>query len=231
VGLRIRVATFNVRSFRAGVDAVAEVIASEVPDILMLQECGPKSRLARAADLLDMEFVSTHRMFNRVRNAVLFRPPWRAGPPDVRDLSREGSSMRRGLIAVPLRSPGTRLTAVSAHLGLGRRERERHAREVTDHLAGIDGSLILGTDLNEGPDGEAARWIAERFYDAFAHAGEGGGESFPARGPTARIDYVFTTDGFRVVGAWVQRGRLAASASDHCPVVAELEVRTEATIP
>jgi endonuclease/exonuclease/phosphatase family metal-dependent hydrolase len=225
------VGTYNVHSFRAGVDAVGEVAAAEAPDILMVQECGPKSRLRRFADLLGMEAVSTHRAFNRVRNAVLFLPPWRAGPAEVRDLSRDGRSMRRGFVAVPLRSAGGRVTAISAHLGLGRRERDRHARELTDYLAGVNGPMIVGLDLNEGPEGDAARWIAERYYDVFVERGEDGGASFPAKMPTARIDYVFASDGLAIVDAWVPGGRLAAGASDHRPVIADLELLRRADTP
>ena len=224
---RIRVSTYNVRSFRAGVDAVAEVVAAEQPDVLLLQECGPKPRLARLAELLGMEFASSHRLFNRVRNGVAFRPPWRAGPPEVHRLARMDHALKRGFIAVPLRGPQTRLTAVSAHLGLGRREREGHARALTDFLAGVDGPMVLGMDLNEGPDGVAARWIAERYFDTFAGAGEGDGASFPAGGPTARIDYVYVSDHLAVIGAWVPDGSLVAAASDHRPVVAELEPKME----
>jgi endonuclease/exonuclease/phosphatase family metal-dependent hydrolase len=226
VAWRIRACTYNVRSFRAGVDAAAEVLASEQPDILLLQECGPKPRLGRLAELLEMEFVSSHRLFNRVRNGVAFRPPWRAGPTDVRRLVRLDRAQKRGFVAVPLRSPQMRLTAVSAHLGLGRREREQHARELTDYLAGIDGPVVLGMDLNEGPEGAAARWIGERLFDTFGKAGEGDGASFPASGPSARIDYVYVTDHFAVVGAWVPGGALVAAASDHRPVVAELAPRS-----
>jgi endonuclease/exonuclease/phosphatase family metal-dependent hydrolase len=206
------------------VDDVAEVLAAEAPDLVLIQECGPKPRITRLAQLLDMDAASSHRLFNRVRNGVLFRSPWRLAASEVHELSREGRTMRRGFVSVALRAPGYRLTAVSAHLGLANRERERHARELTDHLAGVEGPLILGVDLNEEPDGPSTRWVAERFYDAFAEAGEGSGETLPARSPTARIDYVFSSDGVAVEAARVPGGSLVAEASDHRPVVADLRV-------
>ena len=168
-----------------------------------------------------MQGESSHRRFNRVRNAVLFRPPWRRTEIDVRYLSREGRTLRRGLIAAHLWQPGLRLTAVSSHLGLSERERERHGRELTDFLSGIEGPTVVGVDLNEAPTGSAARWIAGRFYDAFAHGGEGSGETFPANVPTARIDYVFVSDGIRIDRAWVPGG---TPASDHRPVVADVDL-------
>jgi endonuclease/exonuclease/phosphatase family metal-dependent hydrolase len=224
VGHKVRAVSYNVRSFRGGVDDVAEVLATEAPDLVLIQECGPKPRLSRLAELLDMEFVSSHRLFNRVRNGVLVRAPLRTGDVGVHELSREGRTIRRGFVAVALRAPGVRFTAVSAHLGLGDRERQRHARELTDHLAGVEGPLVLGMDLNEVPTGPSAKWISERFYDAFGEAGEGSGATLPSGSPTARIDYVFASDGVHIGGAWVPGGALVAGASDHRPVVADLEI-------
>ena len=39
-------------------------------------------------------------------------------------------------------------------------ERRRHARELTDGLAAAGAPVVLGVDLNEGPDGPAARWVS-----------------------------------------------------------------------
>ncbi len=168
--------------------------------------------------------VSTHRMFGRVRNAVLYRSPLRLLETKMH-LFAKGKSMRRGLVTAHLRGPGgIRITAISAHLGLVDGERVRHARELTDHIASIDGPVVLGADLNEGPDRPAARWISGRLFDAFEAAGEGTGETFPATLPSSRIDYLFVSEHFRVLGAWVASGPAAEEASDHRPLIAELEV-------
>ena len=161
-------------------------------------------------------------MAHSIPNAVLFRPPWRLSAVDVRPLPREGRTIRRGLVAAHLRSAAGRLTAASAHLGLSARERARHAREATDFLAGIEGPVLLGCDLNEGPDGIVARWVSDRLFDVWA--GRGGGETFPAGDPTARIDYLFASSGVAVVEAWVPAGPGATRASDHRPVVADLDL-------
>jgi endonuclease/exonuclease/phosphatase family metal-dependent hydrolase len=119
---------------------------------------------------------------------------------------------------------GMTLTAVSAHLGLSPHEREAHARELTDWLAGVEGPVILGLDLNESPEAPAARWLGGRVFDAFGHAGRGPGETFPARVPTARIDYLFVSEEIRPLRAWVSAAPDVVTASDHRPVIAELEV-------
>jgi len=217
------VATYNVRSFRSGVESVARAFEPLEADVALLQECGSKRALRRFARAVEMGFVSSHRPFNRVRNAVLYRPGWHPANVDVRDFSRAGRTLRRGLVSVRLRRPGAGLTAVSAHLGLAPGERERHARELTDRLAGVNGGLVLGADLNEGPDGPAARWISKRLHDlATRHAEEAG--TFPAPSPTARIDFLFATAEVKVATAWVPSGREISSASDHRPVVADVEI-------
>jgi endonuclease/exonuclease/phosphatase family metal-dependent hydrolase len=223
--VRLRVAAYNVRSFRSGSDEVAGALEPEAPDVVLIQECGSRRAIRRFAASLGMEFASSHRLFNRVRNAVLYRPEWHLAGVDVRDLSRQGRTLRRGLIAVHLRTMGVRLTAVSLHLGLAPGERERHARELTDLLAGIPGRIVVGADLNEGPGEPAARWISERLYDLFLQAGVGAGETFPASAPAARIDFVFGGEGVKAIEAWVPSTPAVAAASDHRPVVAEVDVQ------
>jgi endonuclease/exonuclease/phosphatase family metal-dependent hydrolase len=172
-----------------------------------------------------MRFVSSHRPFRPVRNAVLFRdPPWSLTSFDAPELRRQGRTRSRGFVAAGLRAGTSKVVAVSAHLGLAPREREAHARELTDALMASDALVILGADLNEGPEGPAVRWISERLYDAFSSTGRDSGFTFPASEPTARIDFVFVGDGVGIRSAHVPLDRGARQASDHLPVVVELEL-------
>jgi endonuclease/exonuclease/phosphatase family metal-dependent hydrolase len=222
--VRLLVASYNVQSFRAGVERAMKALGPDHPDLVMVQECGPRRTLNRFADALQMDSVSSHRLFRHVRNAVLFRPPWRLSGWEAFDLPRGGRTLRRGFVVAHLRARGIRLTAVSAHLGLAPRERERHARELTDRVAGNEGALILGVDLNEGPDAPAARWIGERLFDAATEVGEGSRETFPARRPTVRIDYLFVDQAVAVIRSLVPSAQAAVEASDHRPVLAEMEI-------
>jgi endonuclease/exonuclease/phosphatase family metal-dependent hydrolase len=220
----IRAVSYNVQSFRGGVEAAASILAADEPDLVLVQECGPKRALRSLARSLEMDAESTHRRFGRVRNAVLSRPPWRVFGVEVGDFTPQGKTLPRGFLTVRLRRLGMTLTAVSAHLGLAPGEREAHARELTDWLAGVEGPVVLGVDLNEGPESPAATWLSGRVFDAFAHAGRGPGETFPARVPTARIDYLFVSQDVRPLRAWVSTAPAVVTASDHRPVIAELEL-------
>ena len=222
--MRIIAVSYNAHGYRGGLDEVAGVLTRLHADVICLQECGSRRAVVRLASALGMEVASTHRPFNRVRNAVLFSVPWQATDRRVRDLSRDGGSMRRGFVAVTLGAHGVQMAVVSAHLGLSAKERERHAHELTDAVAGSRLPVILGVDLNDEPAGPAARWVGGLLVDAYGTVGEAPGSTFPARQPTDRIDYVFVNEDLRVLGAWVPTGGDVATASDHLPVVVDLEL-------
>jgi endonuclease/exonuclease/phosphatase family metal-dependent hydrolase len=220
---RLRVAAYNVHGFRAGTRAVAEALRQHEPDVLILNEVGYFGlRLWRFRRRMGMARASGLRPFRPVRSAILARPPWRLVGKHVERLPREETRVQRGMVFALARRAGQRLTLVALHLGLSGRERERHARHVTDVVAGVPHPVVLGGDLNEGPDGSAASWISERFWDPFADgASDPEALTFPAREPRARIDYLFVSEGIEVERVWVGQ---ASEASDHLPVFADLRV-------
>ena len=64
--------------------------------------------------------------------------------------------------------------------------------------------------------------LSERFRDAWLLGGDADGDTFPADEPTARIDYLFVSEGIVVERVLVPPGPDAREASDHRPLVAEL---------
>jgi endonuclease/exonuclease/phosphatase family metal-dependent hydrolase len=220
--MRVLAMAFNVHAFRAGTRRVAETLQEPRPDVLLLNETGYLGwALARFARRMGMSVASGLHGLRRIPNAVLVRPPWRIVEVRVLRFPRPHRTVRRGAVVATLGRAGIRLTAASVHLGLSAEERRRDARILTDALAGRE-PLILGGDLNEERDGEAAAWIAERYWDAFERAGDGEGFTFPASAPRARIDFLFVSDGIRIERARV--GGTALTASDHLPIVADLEI-------
>jgi endonuclease/exonuclease/phosphatase family metal-dependent hydrolase len=222
--MRARIITYNVQSMRGGGGAVADVIAELDPDVALLQECGSKASLFRMAEGLEMHALSSHRAFNRVRNAVLYRDPWKAVWSDARDLPKHGRALQRGFLALQLRQAEVPFAVVSAHLGLVASERLAHAMELTDYIGGLEGTVAVGIDLNEGPERPAARWMSDRLFDAFAVAGDGSGSTFPTRAPSARIDFLFVSSGVTVHRTWVARTAAAVRGSDHLPVAGNIEM-------
>jgi endonuclease/exonuclease/phosphatase family metal-dependent hydrolase len=226
---RLRLLAFNVHGLRAGARKVARAIAEEWPDVILMNECGFLGiRLRRFARVLGMESTSGLRLFRPVTNAVLVRPPWRIIDRQNLEFARTKRLQRRGVVTARIGHAGFRLTAASVHLGLSDPERVRHAKELTNFLAGLPGPLVLGGDLNEGPERPAARWISERLWDVFGSAGEGTGDTFPSRNPRARIDYLFLSEGITVERVWVGDDAAKIEASDHRPVFADVVVEEEA---
>lgn len=245
--MRLTVVTYNVRGFRDGPDRVGEIVERLAPDVLLLQETGARRTLRRFAAGLGMDVASDpwSPLRRRVKDAVLVRPPWRIVEHRQRRFADAARFYPRGALIAQVGRAGRRVWAVSIHLGLAPTERNAHVHELTDLCAGLAGGpVVIGGDLNATPDERAVRWIADRYWDAWATmaagregaataaggpAGSGGerpasagGETFPARDPTARIDYLFASAGLHVVSARVPVR--AEEASDHLPLAAELEV-------
>jgi endonuclease/exonuclease/phosphatase family metal-dependent hydrolase len=223
--VRLRVATYNVRGFRDGVGAVVDVVERSVPDLLLVQESGPRRTLRSFAAALGMEPAADpwSPLHRRVKNAVLARPPWRVIQARLHRFAGSARFYPRGALVAQAGRAGRRLWVVSVHLGLAPVERNAHVSELTDVCAGLAGApIVLGGDLNATPDQRAPGWLADRCWDAWATAGVGEGATFPAREPTARIDYVFASAGLSVASAVVVA---APDASDHLPVVVELVIK------
>jgi endonuclease/exonuclease/phosphatase family metal-dependent hydrolase len=217
--MRLRVMVWNVHGFRAGVAAIGDAVASAEPDVLILNETRYLGfRLRRFSRRLGLSQAAGTGLWRPIPNAILVRPPWRIVRHEKVVLPRSRRTIRRGVVTATIGRAGTRLQVTAVHLGLSGGERREHARLLTDALAGTR-PLILGGDLNEGPDGPAASWIGGRYFDACA----GCGSTFPSTAPRARIDYLFVSDGVRVERAEVG-GPDVASLSDHLPVLAELIV-------
>lgn len=224
--LRLRVATYNVHGFRSGVAAVDTVVGALEADVLLVQESGPRRTLARFAAASGLSVAADPRspLRRRVKNAVLVRPPLAIEEHRLRRF--RGSSVRypRGCLVASVRSPaGVRCWMVSVHLGLDGGERGRHVRELLGIVDELERSapVVLGGDLNATPEARSVAAIGARLADV--SAGADPAPTFPAPDPSARIDHLFASAGVRVATTWTGADG-AARASDHLPVVADLEL-------
>jgi len=213
----LRVATWNVHGLREGVEAVAEAIRAERPDLLLVQESGPRRRLSALGEALGMTVATDPIVFprRRVRNAVLVLPPLQLR--SHRLMRFEGGPWLAPRGAMIAKVDG--LTAVSLHFGLKRSERVDHVRQLLESLGQDDPRVVAGGDLNAHPDDPAAVAIADAYPDVWAVVGEGPGLTMPAERPKARIDAIFAGAAVRPL-----RARTAAlpEVSDHLMVVADL---------
>jgi endonuclease/exonuclease/phosphatase family metal-dependent hydrolase len=219
----LRVVSYNVRSLRAGIGPAVEAVIAYEPDVMLVQEYGAPYRLRAFGKAMGMDWASSYAPFNRLRNAVLFRPPWRLVRSDPHRFSKTRGQYRRGFVLAKLERKRADVTAVSVHLGLSARERPHHAEELLAALRDVEGAVVLGGDLNEEPDGEAVTALTAELRSGRSIAG-GGHPTFPADGPTVAIDDILVAGGAGIASFRVGETEAARTASDHRPVVADLEL-------
>jgi endonuclease/exonuclease/phosphatase family metal-dependent hydrolase len=221
----VRVVTYNVRGFRDGRGRVAAVVHELAPDVLLLQETGSRRDLRRFANDVGMRVARDpwSPLRRRVKNAVLLAEPWRFSSIELHRFPGSPRWYPRGALVARATGGPDPIWAISIHFGLGGAERAGQAASLTDIVATLDGLVIVGGDLNATPDMRATVRIAAALRDAWSHAGEGDGPTFPAIAPAARIDYVFVGDAGTIVRAAVG-AEGASKASDHLPVIVDLRL-------
>ncbi|WP_439498272.1 endonuclease/exonuclease/phosphatase family protein [Bosea sp. (in: a-proteobacteria)] len=237
--------TYNVRRC-LGTDGVlsperiARVIAECDADIVALQELdvrrlrsGGVDQARVIGDCLGLGSVHFHPALQiedeLYGDAILTRAPSRLRKfgflPEGGVLRR---SEPRGALWVELELDGVPIQVVNTHFGLGRWERRAQAAALLseDWLGHPDcrARCIFAGDLNSLPGGGVYRRFAAHMRDAQARAARRPAPTFPSWRPLLRIDHVFVSAdiGIRQAGVW--RSQEARVASDHLPLVAELEL-------
>jgi endonuclease/exonuclease/phosphatase family metal-dependent hydrolase len=139
-------------------------------------------------------------------------------------LPRSGRRHRRAVAVAQVVVDGLPLTVAGTHLSLDPLERAKQARHLVGRLAGVH-PLVLAADLNDVPGSSVWRILTEHWRDAHATSPVGGALTFPARDPNRRLDAIFVSPDCAVTGSGVPLDLMSpAAASDHLPVIAELEL-------
>jgi endonuclease/exonuclease/phosphatase family metal-dependent hydrolase len=223
-GNELRVMTYNVRSLRDDVDALAGVVRGCAPDVVLVQEAPRflrwRSKRAALARHCGLVVATADRpgglcVLTALRVDVL-------GTSFVR-LSPARGHHQRVVVAAAVRRGSVPWRVASVHLSTDAAERRRHLPELTAALSVPGGGpLVVAGDLNEGPDGTVFTTLAGRMQDCFAKAGTGDGSTSPAAAPRRRLDAIFVDAGVTVASCEVVDGAGVAAASDHRPVLAVL---------
>lgn len=247
----LRVMTYNIRSGNGNLAGTTAAIRALAPDVVALQEVDV--HWAARSDFADQATALGRKLGMQVRFAPIYiipdsavpgRPPREFG---VALLSRFPIALFRNDTLtrlstqvqnpVPLRMPGLLIATLdvhgspvfvlNTHLDY-RRDPSIRAAQVREMLAHIDTTiptLVFG-DMNASPSAAELQPLLARLHDAWSAAG-GPGFTYPADAPTERIDYILTSSHFRVRDARVP----ATAASDHRPVVADLQLVRPRQLP
>jgi endonuclease/exonuclease/phosphatase family metal-dependent hydrolase len=220
----LRVVTYNVRSLRDDRDALVRVIRGLSADVVCMQEAPRRLRwrarcaaLARDTGLLYVGGGGTaggSMMLASLRVDVRSTLEYR--------FSRTPGLYERGAVAAVVELGGAAAVVASVHLGLDSTERLRHRSELVGMVDRFGGQVtVLAGDINERPDMPAWRAIADEFTDAGAADDT---PTFSTRDPRRRIDGVFVRGPARVASYGVVDGADVQAASDHRPVVVDVEM-------
>ncbi|MBI4886859.1 MAG: endonuclease/exonuclease/phosphatase family protein [Acidobacteria bacterium] len=232
----LRIATYNIHRCR-GLDGrtspgrIADVIRGINADIVALQEvvgAGPSSagHAEEIGALLGMGWAMAptrhlrHALFG---NVVLSRLPilhhtqydlsWKTCEP-------------RCCQRVDIDVGGHTLHLYNVHLGTAIRERRYQAGRLSAivHDRRVDQPKIVLGDFNEWMRGLATQMLSERLGSIDLRAHLRRRRTYPGVFPVLHLDHIYYEGKVEVAGLELPRTRLALLASDHLPLVADLNV-------
>lgn len=238
--VRLRVLTYNVHKC-VGTDRaldvarIAEVVRHYDPDVVCLQEVlwtptsnGTKPQPQLLAEALGTRYgavgLNCRRRVGVYGNATYSR--WPVESSENVDLTLRFKKPRAALYT----RIGAKAGAVhvfNVHLGLARFERTRQMQELVGEIEGMtppeEPVVILG-DTNDWQNRLCTGALSDAgFRCATGSAEDPGHATFPSWYPMGALDKIFCRS-LKVVRAYPSRLALARVASDHLPVIADLEL-------
>ncbi len=218
------------------IDRIAEVVRHYEPDVVCLQEVmwssAPRARRTQPqalASALGLPYgvvaLNCHRRRGTYGNMTLSRYPFE--DHENVDLTVRFRKPRAALYT-KVRLPHATLHVFNAHLGLAGYERLMQMRDLLLEVGAVaaDGdAIVLAGDMNDWGHRLYPRVLAEAgFRCSVGDADDPGHATYPSWYPLGALDKVFTRGAVRAVRAHPSRLALARVASDHLPLVAEVEV-------
>jgi endonuclease/exonuclease/phosphatase (EEP) superfamily protein YafD len=238
----LTVMTFNTLAWQREGHDLEHSILSAAPDIVALQEIGPRAAhyLAnKLATLFPYQYITESADSSGA--AVLSRYPLRETV--AFKASEKGHWWQRMIVDLPadpitflnvhtkipyVRTTHRRKWLPRIPLSFHSQRRNGEVKHLISLIKKVDGPLIVCGDFNMTErSGDYAR-IASLLTDAYRAVGRGLGHTFPRAGswphnfaapwPVLRLDYVWLSEHFGA--AWAYRGE--AGRSDHHPIVVGL---------
>lgn len=231
-GATLRVATYNVHACvgtdrRHDPSRVASVVGELDADVVALQEFTyPASVAIESREPVELVTLDSYqcalgptreiatRCFG---NALLTRHP-------IVDVHRIDLSMDRreprGALAATVDVGGTHVHLLATHLGLRVTERRFQVKQLLAYLDSVRHSLVvvLG-DFNDWLPGRSAVHVLDRRLGRSASL-----RSFPSSRPLLSLDRIWIQPATALRRIFVHTSALARRASDHLPVVADIDL-------
>lgn len=231
----LRVASYNIRKAvgtdrRRAPERILDVLNEIDADIVALQEAD--RRLGPRLSALPPALITSHTPYDVA--AIAARSGsigWHGNALLVRRDARVAETARltlptlepRGAVMADLDLNDRAVRVVGMHLDLSGIHRRRQGHAIVAALAERSPrpTIIMG-DTNEWrPHGGCLIDFARKFRIAPT------GPSYHSRRPVGRLDRIMVGDGIEIVACGVHHSPLAARASDHLPVWADVMVSTQ----
>jgi endonuclease/exonuclease/phosphatase family metal-dependent hydrolase len=225
-GPGLRLMSYNIHSSRDDRRALAGVVRAERPDVVAVQEAPRRLRWrARNARLArDWDLLFAGGGLWALGNAVFTNHRVRTHDSWCVQFPLTPGRHLRGAVFVRCSIGRTRFVVVGTHLSLDAAERAAQARRLKNLLSEVDDPVLLAGDLNEGPGGAAWRTLATGLTDAARAFGHADAPTFSCTNPRTRIDAILVDPGCRLRAYRVVDSPLTRAASDHFPLVADVEL-------
>jgi endonuclease/exonuclease/phosphatase family metal-dependent hydrolase len=226
VAPRLRALTLNIHFGKTpagepGLDQIARELRAWDPDVVVLNEVdrgrGRSGGVAQARELGRLTGMTPAYGPNRrygggtSGNAVLSRLPVLGSRNQA--LPFRAGTIPRGLLRVTVELAGRPVDVYATHFeNTSAAARRAQAREVGRTVSRGRRPVVLGGDLNAGPEGVALQ-VLDGFglVDSWSVVGRGDGLTVPAAAPRKRIDYLLSDDSMVPVRSEVLLSRI----SDH----------------
>jgi len=241
-GLPLRVMTYNIRSGNGDLARVAETIRGFAPDVVGLQEVdvhwadrsafadqaralgGMLNMEVRFAPIYTLPGTDSGKPARQFGVALLSKYPIVKWKNDT--LTRLSTQAQNpvpgpapGLLEATIDISGTPVRVFNTHLDYRSDPtvRKQQVLEMLAHIGDKPGPTLVFGDMNATPEATELQPLVQRLRDAWQGVAASG-FTYPAEKPTKRIDYVLTSNHFRVRAASVA----ITEASDHLPVLVDL---------
>jgi endonuclease/exonuclease/phosphatase family metal-dependent hydrolase len=230
---RLKLASYNIHQCvgmdgRRDPERIAGVLREISADVIGLQEVS--SRPGQRSDSQQMDYLAGALNLSALAGPTIIRHDGHYGNAlltrrrvlDVRQVDLTVYKREpRGALDVDLEVPGGTLRFIVTHLGLLPGERRTQVRRLLDILGAPSASaIVLCGDINEWFSvGRPLRWLHGRLGRPPTLP------TFPAGFPLFALDRIWVRPRDAVVTWDVHRSPTARVASDHLPLVAEIELR------
>ncbi len=202
---------------------IADVLVELNAEIIALQEITLDQggalvrRLERASDMRAIDGTLFERGVGRYGNVILSRRPVLAHRLHALSFPKREP---RGAVDTVVDIQGARIRVCATHLGLTRRERKYQIAQLSMLLAGNQTPTVLLGDFNIWWQARALAPLARLGFEHITV------RSFPTwTTPLFALDRILANPPAVIQRCWRHDTPLARTASDHFPILAEIEVQ------